>query len=156
MKSSLMFIVTVCIMIVAGVALFIYFEHRSITNVEQSRAVDSKLSPGVKFTPGTIYGFVMDKNKNGIPGATVTTYSVNVIDGYPLSDGLVDIANNPQTTASDDYTGFFAFEDLQPGYYNITAEKDGHMWFAIVNVTGMDFDGIEHGVVIPDYMKPVQ
>jgi hypothetical protein len=131
-----------------------YFQHTSTASAEQITVTGSKVLPDITPGPDTIYGYVKDKNLNGISGATVTIYNVNVVDSYPLSDGLVDIAGNPTMTASDSFAGFYAFEGLQPGLYNVTAEIEGHMWFAIVNMTGSDASGVEHNVAIPDYVNP--
>jgi hypothetical protein len=155
MKSTLKLIGAVCMAIlVCGMAI-VYFQHTAMASAEQSAVTGSKIPPGVTPGPETIYGYVQDKNKDGIPGATVTVYNVNVVDGYLLSDGLANIENNPGIAASDSFAGFYSSEGLQPGFYNVTAEIDGHMWFAIVNVTGSDIDGVERNVAIPDYKNPV-
>ncbi len=154
MKSSRIIAGAVCAAIIVSAASVVYFQHTSTASAEQITVTGSKVLPDITPGPDTIYGYVKDKNLNGIPGATVSIYNVNVVDGYPLSDGLVDITGNPVTTASDDSVGFYAFEGLQPGYYNVTAEKNGHLWFAIVNVTGSDVNGVECFVAIPDYVNP--
>lgn len=82
---------------------------------------------------GTITGLVLTGNNVAIPDAYVTL--------YPESDVGVDayqaIPDNPQLTSNFTHpvVGVYTFYDVPYGIYNVTAEKDGESFYAIVNVT---------------------
>jgi PGF-CTERM protein len=107
---------------------------------------------------GTISGFVTDKNRNGIPNADVTLwyYKKNSTTGDFENTKIVKVPENPQKS-NDGRTaaiGTYTYERIPWGLYNVTAEKDGHMYFAIVNLTK---GTATHNVAIPDfvYVAPV-
>ena len=109
--------------------------------------------------PGySLSGFVIDKNKNGIPGASVTLYEAafNNSSGGFDNVKLADVADNPQLTISDPTVagvGTYTYFNVPAGLYNLTAEKDGHSWFTNVNVTGT-WGAVAADIMIPDYVRP--
>ncbi|WP_424359209.1 PGF-CTERM sorting domain-containing protein [Methanocella sp. MCL-LM] len=92
---------------------------------------------------GTISGVVTDKNKGGIPGATVKLWTVRWANGTYENVALVDSPENPQKTVSRPEIaaiGTYTFYRVPAGIYNVTAEKAGisgdvYTWFAWVNLT---------------------
>lgn len=110
----------------------------------------------VNLTNGTIYGYVTDKNQDGIPGADVTAWYGHNTDTPPffVNDGIARCQKNPVKSAEGIDAGLYWFEGLQSGWYNITAEIDGHMWFSRVNLTGADDNGTKASIAIPDYVNP--
>ena len=107
----------------------------------------------VTTVTGTINGMVMDKHRNGIPNATVTLWATRWANDTYENVKAVEIKDNPQLTIGDPMVaaiGVYNFFDVPMGIYNITAEKEGHMWFAWVNVShsGMHTNNI----ALPDYM----
>jgi hypothetical protein len=99
---------------------------------------------------GTVSGFVTDKNRNGVPNALVTLWHWN----GTANDGKLRSPDNPQFS-SDGRTsaiGTYTYTFVPQGQYNLTAEKDGHMYFAMVNVEKGTFTA---NVAIPDYVYVV-
>ena len=70
-----------------------------------------------------ISGIVRDDRANGVPGATVTLYNGNMVNGHFANSNVVDIDNNPQTTSDNPVKGMFVFTRLPKGFYNITVQK---------------------------------
>jgi len=97
---------------------------------------------------GTVSGMVTDKNKNGVPFANVTLW---VWDGSNV--GVLQAPDNPQLTndGSTAAIGTFTFTYVPHGTYNLTAEKDGHVYFAMVY---MDIGTYTANVAFPDYAVP--
>jgi hypothetical protein len=85
---------------------------------------------------GSISGYVYDDSQNGVPGATVSLYNCVNIAGQYQNRGLLNIADNPQTTGNGNgaVKGMFLFNKVPKGTYNLTAEKDGHVSSQIVSV----------------------
>ncbi|MGD0891718.1 MAG: carboxypeptidase-like regulatory domain-containing protein [Terracidiphilus sp.] len=73
---------------------------------------------GQATNTGTIVGVVADQSGAVVPGAIVT---------------LVDTATNASRTTSTNKTGQFAFVDVAPGTYNVTATKSGFELDRIAN-----------------------
>ncbi len=92
---------------------------------------------------GTISGMVTDKNKYGVPNATVKLYTTNTTDGNVNNVALYPSPENPQYTVSRPEVaaiGTYTYYRIPSGIYNVTAEKadaagNNHIWFAIVNLT---------------------
>jgi PGF-CTERM protein len=102
---------------------------------------------------GTVSGIVTDRNKNGIPGATVTLWvrEWNASKLMWVNVEKADVAENPQD-ANDGRTaavGMYTYEKVPWGLYNVTAEKDGHIYFAFVNLTEGTYTA---NVAIPDFV----
>lgn len=105
-----------------------------------------------------ISGFITDKNKNGIPGANVTLMEARIDNA---TDTFVNVRpatvdGNPQVSDIDPTiaaVGTYTFYKVPYGFYNITAEKDGHVWFAVVNATYAGTQTVN--VAIPDYVYSV-
>ncbi len=115
---------------------------------------------------GTVSGIVTDQNKVGIPYANVTLwYAVqndSVAEQYDNS-GIVNTPENPQLT-NDGRTaavGMYTYYRVPWGLYNVTAEKEGHMYYAVfalgpssaTGVTGFngEIGTATHNIAIPDY-----
>ncbi|CAJ37271.1 PGF-CTERM sorting domain-containing protein [Methanocella arvoryzae] len=108
---------------------------------------------------GTISGMVTDKNKNGIPNATVKLWTTKWANDTWESVRLVKSPENPQYTVSRPEIaaiGTYTYYRVPSGIYNLTAEKadssgNVHMWFAIVNLT---VGTATNNVALPDYVVP--
>lgn len=101
---------------------------------------------------GTVSGLVSDTNRNGVPNANVTLWHW---DGEK-NTGILRAPDNPQLSndGSTGPIGTYTFTYVPRGDYNVTAEKDGHMYFAMVHVTQGTYTA---NVAIPDYvfMAPI-
>jgi hypothetical protein len=92
----------------------------------------------------------VDRNRNTIPGATVTLWNVSGWNNVaPFS-----MAGNPTTAQSADPAGGYAFNLVPYGQYNVTASimdasSNVHMYFARVV---LDNSTNCYYVVIPDYV----
>jgi hypothetical protein len=98
---------------------------------------------------GTVSGFVTDKNQNGVPYAKMTLWQWPG-EGKP-NEVVLRSPDNPQLT-NDGRTatiGTYTFTYVPAGHYNLTAEKDGNEYFAMVNVTAGTYTA---NVVLPDYV----
>lgn len=97
---------------------------------------------------GTVSGIVTDQNRAGIPDATVTLWLWN---GTANTRKLVahdnpQLSNDGRTAAP----GMYTFVYVPAGSYNVTAEKEGHVWYALFDLH--DGEGtITANVAIPDY-----
>jgi len=108
---------------------------------------------------GTISGMVTDKNKNGIPNATVTLWTTKWQNGTYENQKKVNSLENPQQTVSRPEIaaiGTYTYYRIPSGYYNVTAEKadsagNVHIWFAWVNLTA---GTATNNVALPDYVVP--
>lgn len=99
---------------------------------------------------GTVSGMVTDKNRNGVPDANVTLWH---FDGLK-NTRMLRSSDNPQLT-NDGRTaaiGTYTYTFVPQGLYNVTAEKDGHMYYAIVEVRQGTYTA---NVAIPDYVYVV-
>jgi hypothetical protein len=61
-------------------------------------------------TFGTVRGSALDETGGGIPGAQITLHSLD---------------ENTNVVVASDERGTFAFENLKPGHYSLTATKEG-------------------------------
>ena len=118
---------------------------------------------------GTVSGIITDQNKVGIPYANVTLwYAVQngtVAEKYD-NNGIVKIPENPQQS-NDGRTaavGMYTYYRVPWGLYNVTAEKQGHVYYAVfvlgpntaTQIAGAkNFNGeigtATHNIAIPDY-----
>ncbi len=98
---------------------------------------------------GTVSGVVTDKNKNGVPDAKVTLWVWN----GTANVGIINTPDNPQLTndGSTAAIGTYTFSRVPVGVYNLTAEKDGHVYFAMVY---MNVGTYTANVAFPDYVFP--
>ena len=104
----------------------------------------------------TVSGVVMDQNKVGVPGATVTMWKAQENSSIPEqydNINIVDMPGNPQTTndGRSAAPGVYTFEKVPYGLYNITAEKDGHMYYHIGDINN---GSMTINIFIPDYAVP--
>jgi len=107
-------------------------------------------------TDGQISGMVLDKNLNGVPGATVKLWetSYDPSTGQYHNVGLVSIAENPQLSNSNSYIeapGTYSFQNVPDGVYNITGEKSETVGFAIIHVNSAYQGTITANIVLADY-----
>ena len=106
---------------------------------------------------GTISGMVTDKNKNGVPGATVTLWTAKKNESGTWNTAVYLSPDNPQQTVSRPEVaaiGTYTYYRIPEGLYNVTAEKadaagNNHLWFAVVNLTA-EMGTATHNVAIPD------
>jgi len=120
---------------------------------------------------GTVSGIVTDQNKVGIPNANVTLWNVkwNATLGRWENTQPVNIPENPQLS-NDGRTaavGMYTYYRVPWNVYNVTGEKEGHIWYAIfvlgpfpsdmedyMNATfvpGSEYGTATHNIAIPDY-----
>jgi len=103
-------------------------------------------------------GVVYDQNEVAVPGATVTIYKVIDGTGGRVNGEKLDIkytpqmpnSGNPQTTndGSTAAMGSYMFSGVPAGAYNVTAEKEGRLWYANVE-WGQGSPNVN--IAIPDY-----
>jgi hypothetical protein len=94
---------------------------------------------------GTISGIVLSSvGSHAVPDATVTLY-----DEY---GNFAAVPNNPQQSSSGigNNAGVYTFFDVPYGVYNVTAEKGGIMFFAIVDLSGGTATA---NIVLPEYVE---
>ncbi len=97
---------------------------------------------------GTVSGIVTDQNRRGIPDATVTLWLWN---GTANAQKLA-ARDNPQLS-NDGRTaapGMYTFVYVPVGSYNVTAEKEGHVYYRLFDMH--EGEGtVTANVAIPDY-----
>ena len=115
---------------------------------------------------GTVSGIVTDQNKVGIPYANVTLYyavqNTTVAEQYD-NNGIVKIPENPQQS-NDGRTaavGMYTYYRVPWGLYNVTAEKNGHIYYAVFALGPSSITGVNnlngeigtatHNIVIYDF-----
>jgi hypothetical protein len=94
---------------------------------------------------GAITGVVLSSvDSHAVPEATVTLY-----DEYGY---LVDVPDNPQLSSSGNgnNAGIYTFTDVPLGIYNVTAEKGGISFFAIVDLSPGTATA---NIVLPEYAE---
>jgi hypothetical protein len=94
---------------------------------------------------GTITGIVLSSvGSHAVPDAVVTLY-----DEY---GNFAPVPNNPQQSSSGigNNAGIYTFFDVPYGIYNVTAEKGGIVFFAIVDVSGGTATA---NIVLPEYVE---
>lgn len=80
------------------------------------------IPPETNLSNNTIYGFVKDKNGVRLPNANVTI----AVLGNNTGDMYGQTIGKTQTLSNDSgYAGFYSFEGLTVGNYNLIFEKDG-------------------------------
>jgi len=120
---------------------------------------------------GTVSGIVTDQNKVGIPNANVTLWNVQWNNSTNRWENTqwVDIPENPQLS-NDGRTaavGMYTYYRVPWNVYNVTGEKEGHLWYAIfvlgpwpgdvdayknaTYVPGSEYGTATHNIAIPDY-----
>ena len=97
---------------------------------------------------GTVSGIVTDQNRNGIPDATVTLWQWNGTDNVNMlaSSDNPQLSNDGRTAAP----GMYTFVYVPVGSYNVTAEKDGHIYYSLFDLH-QGQGTITANVAIPDY-----
>jgi hypothetical protein len=98
----------------------------------------------VNLTAGTVYGFARDTHIKKIPSAKVTLWDCERVDGKVVNTGLAGAVKNPVYTNGADagrHAGFFYFEGVAPGEYNVAVEKDGKTGYNLVTVSRDDVNG---------------
>jgi len=98
---------------------------------------------------GTVSGIVTDQNRNGIPDATVTLWLWNGTTNVRtlVSHDNPQLSNDGRTAA----IGMYTFVYVPTGSYNVTAEKDGHVWYRLFDM--LEGEGtVTANVAIPDYV----
>jgi hypothetical protein len=98
-------------------------------------------SPGVGAITGVILSSV---GSHAVPNANVALY-----DEY---DNLAAVPENPQLSSNGtgNNGGVYMFYDVPYGLYNVTAEKGGVEFFAIVNLSSGTATA---NVVLPEYVE---
>ncbi|HTY91205.1 MAG TPA: carboxypeptidase-like regulatory domain-containing protein [Methanocella sp.] len=98
---------------------------------------------------GTVSGIVTDQNRNGVPDATVTLWLWN----GTANTKMLAAHDNPQLS-NDGRTaaiGMYTFVYVPAGSYNVTAEKDGHRYYRLLDMYEQS-GTITANVAIPDYV----
>ncbi len=98
---------------------------------------------------GTVSGIVTDQNRNGIPDATVTLWVWNGTANVRMlaAHDNPQLSNDGRTAA----IGMYTFVYVPAGSYNVTAEKDGHVYYRLFDLH--EGQGtVTANVAIPDYV----
>lgn len=104
--------------------------------------LDIAIPDGVRLVNSTIYGFVRDDTGAYLPGVVVSLSGTNSRIGDPL-DGS-SVSNRSVVSGEGAHVGFYCFENLAPGWYTITCEKDGfNPAPTTVQFMGKDANGTE-------------
>lgn len=112
------------------------------------------LFPGYADSPtgsATLYGYVLDKNKNAVPGAQVTLYNTaynGITDSW---DTLAQVASTTATSSSN-LSGLYNFTNVPYGTYKVIASasdaaNNDHSFDTIVTLNS---GGSFAYIVIPD------
>jgi hypothetical protein len=103
-------------------------------------------APALAEEYGSITGIVTSANNAAVPDALVTLWAI--VDGTPVQ---AVVPNNPQYTSNFSTTlpGAYAFTNVPPGKYNITAAWNQYWYYAEVNLTGGTATA---NIVIPEYI----
>jgi hypothetical protein len=108
---------------------------------------ESEITSLIENPPGygAITGVILSSvDSHAVPEATVTLYD---------EDGnLVDVPENPQLSSNGigNNAGIYTFTDVPLGIYNVTAEKGGISFFAIVDLSSGTATA---NVVLPEYVE---
>ncbi len=96
---------------------------------------------------GTVSGVVTDKNKQGVPNAKMTLWYWN----GTANVGILESSDNPQLTndGSTATIGTYTYTYVPVGVYNLTAEKDGQVYYAKVFLEAGTYTA---NVAFPDYI----
>jgi hypothetical protein len=95
---------------------------------------DNIIPANVSLDRNTIYGWTRDLDGNNIAGVTVTLMRQN---GYVSMPALAtDISPNPVMSATGNHAGFYCFQNVTPGWYTISVEKDSRKYYDIFNFRG--------------------
>lgn len=103
-------------------------------------------APAFAQGTGSITGIVTAANNVAVPNATVTLWSIE--SGTPA---FAPIPGNPQYTSdfSSSLPGLYAFTNVPPGIYNVTAQWKEYWYYTTVNLT---VGTATANVVIPQYI----
>jgi len=103
-------------------------------------------APALAQEYGSITGMVTSANNAAVPDAIVTLWAIE--DGNPAQAA---VPGNPQYTAnfSSALPGAYAFTNVPPGRYNVTAARGEYWYYTEVNLTGGTATA---NVVIPEYI----
>ena len=112
-----------------GTATVIFNENRKL------------LFPGYKDAPAgqtTLYGYVLDRYKNGVPTAPVELYTTLYNSSGDRWDTLTLVAQT-RTNDSFNYSGLYNFSNVPYGTYKVVANKmdaagNNHSYYAIVTL----------------------
>jgi|AGTN01.3.fsa_nt_gi Bacterial Ig-like domain (group 1). len=114
----------------------------------------SFLFPGYTDAPygqTTLYGYVLDKYKNGVPSAAVELYNTVYNSSGNTWDTLTPVAET-RANNSLNYSGLYSFSNIPYGTYKVVANKmdpagNNHTYYSIVTLNS---SGQVAYIVIPD------
>lgn len=118
----------------------------------RSKLQDSPIPPEARPSKGTIYGFVGGLGSSGIPDVEVTAWAAcyDKSSGRMVNNGVARCTTgNPVVTLDGSYAGFYAFDGLEPGWYNIVAWKDDHTSSVIVYLSEDSNKGVRAIITMP-------
>ncbi len=103
-------------------------------------------APSLAEETGSITGIVTSANNAAVPDALVTLWTIE--DGVMVEAA---VPNNPQYTSnfSSSLPGAYAFTNVPPGVYNVTAIWNDYWYYTEVNLTG---GTVTANIVIPHYV----
>ncbi len=142
-------------MIAAAIAAFVVIAGAAFVALSNQAPGDGPEARGWALS-----GLVYDQNKVPIPGATVTIYKASVDTATGAWTNLEKLnvkgdrnlsnAGNPQPSSNGSLgaPGSYMFLGVPEGSYNVTAEKDGRLWYARVR-WGQGSPNVN--IAIPDY-----
>jgi|AGTN01.2.fsa_nt_gi hypothetical protein len=106
------------------------------------------LSPAAAQETGTITGVILaSPGSHAVPNANVL-----LLDEY---GNLANVPENPQLSSNGtgNNAGIYTFTDVPPGIYNVTAEKGGISFFAVVDLSSGTTGTATANVVLPGYVE---
>jgi hypothetical protein len=114
----------------------------------------SFLFPDYKDAPTgytTLYGYVLDKVKNGVPSTPVVLYNTVYNGSGKTWDTLTPVAQT-MSNKSLNYSGLYSFSNVPYGTYKVVANRidaaaNNHTYYSIVTLNNSGQVGY---IVIPD------
>ena len=131
--------------VTAGTTTVIFNENRSF------------LFPGYVDAPDgqtTLYGYFLDRTKNGVPNATVELYSTVYNSSADSWDTLTPVAHT-RANGSLNYSGLYSFSNVPYGTYKVIASKmdaagNNRSYYAIVTLNRSSYVAY----IVSPYLAP--
>jgi hypothetical protein len=135
------------LLVLAACAILVIHADHCAADTNTTNLTDTTGNSGDQPSPGAgaITGVILSSaGSHAVPNANVALY-----DEY---DNLADVPDNPQLSSNGtgNNGGIYMFYDVPYGLYNVTAEKGGIEFFAIVNLSAGTATA---NVVLPEYVE---
>jgi protocatechuate 3,4-dioxygenase beta subunit len=112
--------------------------------------IEDSMAVNFISTSLSISGFVTDKNNVRVPGANVTLWITGTMDSNGTYKNLkiVNLKGSKNPQFSNNTTGAYGFNNVEPGTYRLTARIPGYSVYRDVTV---DDSTVSMNLSIPDY-----